>query len=117
MRNKFGCYLDSPVDHDVMQNEMIYINRAQMADRFDAIKKKVHASQLIKNIANRQFDFVFKGHHYTIRDSARDQGECPHCGKRSIGNMYEFIDDGFIGWKKIDKLQSVLCFECSNCFE
>ena len=113
LRNRLGCYLDSEMIHDIKQQELLILDREQMAMKYTL---KEHEHDLIGKLTKKQYEFICCNHHFTIKDSARNQGECPHCGKRSITNFYEFTDEEFIGYKVIDKHQTVLCFECKGCF-
>ena len=68
----------------------------------------------------KSYHFIFKGHEYTVVDSARHQGRCPHCdNKAKDGFMYDAYEDkeAFIGYYKVDEDNYILCFECPKCFE
>lgn len=110
MRERWGCHLDAEVKTRVDEFSIIL--------KTETLNGCVNHNSLAQSIAKRTYDFVFKGHQYTINDNARDQGECPHCGNRSKNMIFATEKDNakFIGRKKMDK-GSVLCFECDKCHE
>ena len=114
MRNNYGCYLDNP---DLIQKRIITDTNL----RLDALMSgESHAVELIDEITIKKvFEFIFKGHHYTINDSARNQSECPQCEHKSKGYIWNKKDDkkAFIGIKEINKKQYIHCFECPKCFK
>ena len=66
------------------------------------------------------YNFVFKGHNYIPSDRADNQGMCPHCSAQSSDKfMYDPKRDEelFLGYFKVDEMNYIACFECSNCFE
>ena len=80
-------------------------------------KDKV-SKDLAKKFLNKKYDFIFKGHQFTLKDSARDQTRCPHCNERSSdGNLWKITDKSFIGKHKLNDIEYALCFECPKCFE
>ena len=66
-----------------------------------------------------EYDFIFKGHHYTYKDSARNQLFCPHCGEAAPDGFFWSIGDkGYIGTRMPrNGDMAITCFECPNCFE
>lgn len=81
--------------------------------------EKEACDELIKDLKNKVFDFIFKGHEYKFKHSARNQSECPHCEhKASDGFMWDETRDkkAFIGKKKLGDDMYAYCFECPKCF-
>jgi len=134
-RKDWGCFLDNPeklnsqIDFNMLvrKQEFIYSfygnNRpSKKTQEMSKIKCKTlekHSFNISNELDKKVYDFIFKEHHYTINDSARNQSECPHCGYKSNGDMWDKIEDkkAFIGIKKISDKQFLYCFECPNCFE
>lgn len=78
----------------------------------------------VKCQAEKVFDFKFKEHHYTIKDSARNQGSCPHCDHQSIDDFWRPTDKAYIGHKYFGMKLNILgkkeksyavCFKCPKC--
>lgn len=89
----------------------------QNFDEKDPISKKATDS-MIKSFASKKYTFDFKGHHYDFNDSARNQGECPHCStKAPDGDFWRNTDEGYLGYYDFDNVHLGICFECPNCFE
>ena len=63
------------------------------------------------------FNFEYKEHQYTFKDSARNQSLCPHCGRSSENIMYSEKDKGFIGKAHLQDNMYAMCFECPECFK
>ena len=129
MRDQAGCYMEDPEKHEKLMNSQSGLIMAQSRLKYQEtdygnVKPHTHtfkeqseetkiAIKTIDKIVGKNFHFVFKGHEYTLTDSARDQSCCPHCGHQS--------DDGRC-WSKKDKAyigthEGAVCFECPNCFE
>jgi len=113
LRNGYGCFFDNPK----IMDEML---QTGMNMRLNALGSGVgHAVDLVDDMTIKKiFDFVFRGHHYTIKDSARNQSECPHCSYNSKGDIFKPDTDkkAFIGVHKISDKQYIYCFECPKCF-
>lgn len=112
-RTKQGCVQDTPELEMHLDTLLAIANIPELASHGE-----------LQRQAGKQFNFMFEGHEYTYADSARDQTECPHCGARSVkGHMIDSIKDdeagtfAFLGFKKLDENQYVLCFECLTCFK
>lgn len=78
------------------------------------------AESILISHVNKQYSFVFEGHEYTFDDSARNQSQCPHCGKKSSdGFAWSNIDDkeSYIGTKDFGNGNLALCFQCPDCHE
>ena len=129
LRNTYGCFLDNPelmdkrIDSDVKLRIAFILNSKGLRKTGiipDEVPQLGHYDKdFIEDITIKKvFDFVFNGHHYTIRDSARNQGECPHCGNQPIGDFWNEDDkEAFIGVKKVSDKQFLWCFECPKCFK
>ena len=64
----------------------------------------------------KPYTFIFKGHEYVSTESARNQGECPHCGHRAKDKFFFTVkDEGYIGYKETDEENCVVCFQCPVC--
>ena len=108
-----GCYMD--LGDDALDD---LVNRKMM---FRAMENNVLVNggnedeiKLIKQIGNKSFNFIFKGHEYTYRDSARDQSRCPHCGNQTAdGRCWKEKSAEYIG----TTTDIFVCFECPKCFE
>ena len=110
-RTNKGCIRETP---ELEENLDVLLALASMP-----VESKFLDTQIRK-----QFHFVYKGHEYTYKDSARLQNQCPHCDKYSISNnMVDPIKDDeagtfkFIGFKQTADDECVVCFECQECFE
>ncbi len=111
-RTKQGCVQDTPELEEHLKDILAIARIPELASHGE-----------VQRQARKQFNFVFDGHEYTYKDSARDQTCCPHCDKRStMGGMIDPITDvkagafTFLGIKQLDEDQYVLCFDCLNCF-
>lgn len=82
-------------------------------------EKKKACDDLLKTFSNKQFNFVFKGHEYRFKDSARDQGRCPHCEQKAKESMWnkDKDKDSFIGTYHFGEQFYAECFECPSCHE
>lgn len=74
---------------------------------------------IMKDMKNKVYEFVFKSHQYTFNDSARNQSLCPHCDRKSKGFLWNPEEDkeAYLGKKKLNTDIYALCFECPSCFE
>ncbi len=117
MRNNWGCYLGSDVKEkfNTFKATSMSVGRQGM----DGIN-------FVKSEAQKMFNFVYKGHNYTIKDSARNQGQCPHCDYEAPNNFWKPDNKAFIGHKIFGKKLNILgkqekayaaCFECPKCFK
>jgi len=83
----------------------------------DKEQKKVN-EELMKKFAGKLYSFDFKGVSYTFKDSARNQGQCPHCDNQaSDGFFWKETDEGYIGYYDFKQGEVAVCFECPECFE
>ena len=133
-RKEWGCFMDNPEKIDSQINFNMTVRKQEFIDSFcgnnrpskltqeiSGIKCKPlekHSFDLSNELDKKVYDFIFKEHHYTINDSARNQSKCPHCDYDSRGSMWDRKEDkkDFIGINKISDNQFLYCFECPNCF-
>jgi len=112
MRETFGCYYkEDAVKVRVDEIKALIKLGVQRGDAADV------PEMLDRMVLGKTYYFLFKGHEYTISDSARDQRCCPHCGFRnSRGDFWKRRDKEFVGAVKAER-GVLMCFECSNCFK
>ena len=82
--------------------------------------EKEACETLVKEFTSKQFDFVFKGHEYTYKHSARNQSRCPHCDQQSGDGFIwdpKRDKDAYIGTYKQNDIINAICFECPKCFK
>jgi len=105
--------IDSDIFMESMQRQANIRIGCMLAEGKDKVSK-----DLAKKFLNKQYDFLYKGHQYTINDSARNQSECPHCSERSPDRYaWKLTDKGFIGKHNLNDIEYALCFECPKCFK
>jgi len=116
-RNRAGCYLDNQEKHEDLMRSQSFLTMQREKIKYLEREDDSLALEELDRIINKSFRFVFKGHEYTLRDSARVQSQCPHCGHNSAGGRcWSEDDEGYIGTYKTGK-EKMLCFECPECFE
>jgi hypothetical protein len=114
MISQWGCYANNESKIDKQIDFTVFMRRGALASN------QSHAFDLVNDMTiAKVFDFDFENHHYTINDSARNQSECPHCGERSKGVMWNNKEDkeSFLGTKELARKQFAWCFECPKCFK
>jgi len=115
-RNKIGC---KQIDEGVEEKMEELTALTDILTKADTIESYTKMREVVDTIASRVCTFVYNGHEYSIRDGAKNQSECPHCGNREIGNT---------AFHRVSKKATYLgtvwfgdhgarCFECSACFE
>lgn len=114
-RNSLGCYILMSADtREWEEFKTIKLAMAEMLEE-DEDKKRRLGKYLRKN-----YRFVYRGHEYTVEDSARCQDECPHCGHKKPHTdstvFWDEEDEGYIG-TYTDGRDEIRCFECQRCFE
>lgn len=123
-RDVWGCYGEDKLVRRKIGELLVVSTKATMM----SVKGDNSGRDIIGGMVNKIFNFVFKSHHYTMRDSARSQAHCPHCDCNSQGDMWDPKDDkkAFIGYKSFGKIIGMLgkeedtyaaCFECPECFK
>lgn len=80
------------------------------------------AKTIIQYKETKVYSFELEGHQYTYIDSARNQSECPHCGKTIYRiDCISPIEDKdkfyFVGVKQLAENQVAMCFQCLECGE
>ena len=115
LRDTAGCALDLGEDKiEELTNSMMGLRVMEQRAKYSNDKE---GEKILKDMQAKNFHFVFKGHEYTYRDSARDQSHCPHCDEQSNdGYAWKEEDEGYIGTYK-DGDTKMLCFECPKCFK
>lgn len=80
--------------------------------------KKKAGDELVKSLTNKQYSFIFKGKEYTYKDSARNQGRCPHCDEQAPDHhFWQTKDSAYVGMHSFGNGFFAACFECPACFE
>lgn len=112
MRNNYGCINEDPSVKERCDELLGIVSTVSKNGATE------NGMDLINRRKDKVFNFVFKGHHYTASDSARNQSTCPHCGYHNpSGLMFRKDDPGvvFIGTKGFGN-HTAECFECGECY-
>jgi len=113
VRQQAGCYME--VDKEIMDQYLNGLIKMRMAEEQLKFEGDIEASNILKDMRNKQYGFIYKGHEYTVADSARNQGLCPHCNlKAPDDEFWQITDEGYIGF---NKEIGTHCFECPRCFD
>ncbi len=117
MRNNWGCFL---IEKEV-QEKFSEFKMQTMSIGIQGIEGKKYMDAQAQKI----FNFKHKGHNYTLSESARNQGECPHCSEQAPSdNFWKKGDKGYLGHKDFGKQLGILgkmensyavCFKCPKC--
>jgi hypothetical protein len=114
LRNSAGCYMTNP---EKMEEHMNNVYNLRMQYEIRSRTGDKESADILKQLETKQFTFVFKGHEYTVNDSARNQSECPHCGNQTgDGSIWSIESEAYIG-VYVNKKDIMRCFECPKCFE
>jgi hypothetical protein len=119
MRNQAGCYMQDKDKHDDMMQSHLALTMLKARKQFEPDLKddEKDAIKKVDVILDKQFRFIFRGHEYTVSDSARVQSQCPHCGlDTKDGTNWSIESDAYIGTYK-DGKNIMRCFECPECSE
>jgi len=114
-RDDWGCWIETEGIEDKLW-ELLNIRKKEAGLMCGGELSKDHYS-LAKKLEEKVFNFIYEKHEYVINDSARNQGECPHCGEKApTDHFWRPTDKAFIGEKQLGKKQYAYCFECPQCF-
>jgi hypothetical protein len=115
MRDKWGCWVETEGIESKM-NELVALRSTR--ERAGVMPGSEEERIFNGATVDKIFNFIFEGHEYVLSDSARNQGECPHCGEQAPdGKFWQTKDKGYIGYKKLADEQFAYCFECPSCHE
>jgi len=114
LRNTHGCFQTDDLE-GAMQSLYVTRKQTEMA-RFSGEDKGVVETG--EDIMSKCFRFIYKGHEYSYRDSARAINACPHCGfTKPTHDIFEENSDYYLGSKSLDDTFKAVCFECPKCFK
>lgn len=117
MRDLWGCWIETEGIEDKYW-ELINIRKKEAGLRYANQEESKGHFSLAREIERKVYNFLYKGHEYVLGDSARNQGECPHCGEQApTDHFWRPQDKAFIGDKKLGDKQYAYCFECPKCFK
>ena len=80
VRKSYGCFRDPEVE--------AIINELELTKQF--------SSTLYQNRLGKIYNFIYKGIHFSAKDSARDQSCCPHCNNQITKRCIDPVKDCFI---------------------
>ena len=82
-------------------------------------EEKKRLQDMETHFLTKQYNFVFKGHEYTYKDAARNQGYCPHCDAKAKDFVWNKDKDkeSYVGRHDFDKIEFAECFQCPRCNE